>query len=329
MPMAPASSLQLVDPHQDNWRVGNWQAVPTNTSATLQWQYVTLTGSATQPTLLVCMHGTAGDVYVDDLKLVAGNVPEAGANLIQDGDFESPLTGPWTLSTNMVNSSISTAIKHSGNASLHVVATSPGDTVSQAIWENTSPIVTNDTYTLSYWYLPSTNGTQMLIRLSGSTSGSGTVYSLNNISPPAPGAAIATFTPDRANSVLTNLQVFPSLWLNEVQADNLNGTTNRAGQRCRWIEIFNPGSNAVSLNGIYLANNYTNLLQWAFPTNANIGAGQFKVIFADNLTNLTTTNELHASFVPPSGTGSLALTRLATNGQPQVLDYLDYQNISA
>ena len=52
------------------------------------------------------------------------------------------------------------------------------------------------------------------------------------------------------------------------------------------------------------------------------------MIFADGLTNLSTTNELHASFILPSGTGSLALTRLATNGQQQVLDYVDYQNIN-
>ncbi len=44
---------------------------------------------------------TAGDCYVDDLCLVAGSVPEAGANLLTDGDFESPLSGPWTVSANM------------------------------------------------------------------------------------------------------------------------------------------------------------------------------------------------------------------------------------
>ena len=51
------------------------------------------------------------------------------------------------------------------------------------------------------------------------------------------------------------------------------------------------------------------------------------MIFADGQTNLSTTNELHTSFILPSGTGSVALTRLATNGQQQVLDYVDYQNI--
>ena len=135
-------------------------------------------------------------------------------------------------------------------------------------------------------------------------------------------------TPARRNSAGAALTPFPSIWINELQADNLNGITNRAGQHTGWLELYNPGTNVIPLNGLYLANNYTNLLQWAFPTNATINAGQFEVVFADAQTNLSTTNELHASFVLPSGSGSLALTRLATNGQQQVLDYVDYQNIN-
>ena len=138
----------------------------------------------------------------------------------------------------------------------------------------------------------------------------------------------AAATPAKRNSVAAALTPFPSLWLNEVQADNLTGITNRAGQHAPWLELYNPGTNSLSLNGLYLANNYTNLLQWPFPANASLNPGQFKVIFADGLTNLATTNELHTGFGLPSRTGSLALTRLATNGLPQVLDYLDYQNIN-
>jgi hypothetical protein len=137
-----------------------------------------------------------------------------------------------------------------------------------------------------------------------------------------------TATPSALNGVANSLAPFPSLWINELQADNLNGITNSAGQHTGWLELYNPSTNLISLNGLYLANNYTNLLQWPFPTNAVINAGQFKVIFADGLTNLSTTNELHANFILPGGSGSLALTRLATNGQQQVLDYVDYQNIS-
>ncbi|HEY1790009.1 MAG TPA: lamin tail domain-containing protein [Verrucomicrobiae bacterium] len=135
-----------------------------------------------------------------------------------------------------------------------------------------------------------------------------------------------TATPDAPNSVAASLAPFPPLWINELQADNLTGITNSAGQHTGWLELYNPGTNVISLGGLYLANNYSNLLQWPFPGNAVINAGQFEVIFADGETNLSTANELHTSFVLPSGSGSLALTRLA-NGQEQVLDYMDYQNI--
>jgi hypothetical protein len=326
--LVAGSSLQLMDPRQDNWRVGNWAAVLTNApAAPPQWQYVTLTGTAPKSQLLICMHGAAGDVYIDDLKLVAGSVAEAGPNLLTNGGFETPLTGPWTASTNMINSVISTTVKHSGNASLHVIATSFGDAINQAIWENTATLVTNGTYTLSYWYLPSTNGTQLLVRLSGSSPNSGQVYSLQDIQPPAIVQQLIV-TPGATNSVLTNLTLFPSLWINELQADNLTGITNSAGQRTAWLELFNPSTNTVSLSGLYLANDYTNLTQWAFPANAAINPGQFKVIFADGQGSLSTTNELHTSFVLPKGAGSLALTRLTTNAQLQVLDYLNYTNLA-
>ncbi len=133
-------------------------------------------------------------------------------------------------------------------------------------------------------------------------------------------------TPGTHNSVAASLPPFPSLWINELQADNLTGVTNSAGQHAPWLELYNPGTNAISLSGLYLANNYTNLLQWAFPSNAVINAGQFEVIFADGLTNLSTTNELHAGFILPASSGSLALSRLYES-QPQVFDYIDYTNL--
>jgi len=315
------ASLQLIDPHQDNWRVGNWAAVLPNTAVTPQWTYVTATGTASSSLFYIYLQ-SAGDVYVDDVKLVAGSVPETGVNTLADGDFESGFPGSWTVSPNLAGSVFSTVIKHSGNASLHLISTAAGSTQSSAIWQTISPTLTaNATYTLSFWYLQSTNGGPLTLRLSGS----GTVATVN---PAPPATYLASATPSAPNSVAASVTPFPSLWINEVQADNLNGITNSAGQHTGWLELYNPGTNVLSLKGLYLANNYTNLLQWAFPSNAVINAGQFKVIFADALTNLSTTNELHANFILPSGTGSLALTRLGAIGQAQVLDYVDYENIS-
>lgn len=315
------ASLQLVDALQDNWRAGNWLAALPGSPAAPQWTYVTATGTASSSLIYVYLQ-SAGDVYVDDLKLVAGSVAEAGANTLTNGGFETAFPGPWNVSANLTSSVLNTVIKHSGNASLHLISTAAGSTQSSALWQNISPALNaNATYTLSFWYLPNTNGGPLTLCLSGS----GIVATVNP-APPTP--LLAANTPTTANSVTNSLTPFPSLWINELQAANLNGLTNRVGQRVPWLELYNPSTNVLSLNGIFLANNYTNLLQWAFPTNASINAGQFKIIFADTLTNLTTTNELHASFTLPSRTGSLALTRVANNGQAQVLDFVDYTDIN-
>jgi hypothetical protein len=150
-------------------------------------------------------------------------------------------------------------------------------------------------------------------------------WSVARTNPPGPVPAPAT--PGASNSVYAALPPFPPLWINELQADNLTGVTNGAGQRAPWLELYNQGTNAVPLSGLCLANNYTNLTQWAFPANAMISPREFKIIFADGQVNLSTTNELHTSFTLPSGAGHLALSRLATNGPAQVLDYIDYTNL--
>jgi hypothetical protein len=134
-------------------------------------------------------------------------------------------------------------------------------------------------------------------------------------------------TPGATNSDAVALPPFPPLWINEVQADNLTGITNGAGQRSGWLELFNPTTSTVSLSGLYLSTNYSSLTAWMFPPGATIKPGEFKVIFTDGQVALSTTNELHTTFALSSGSGSLALTRLY-QGQPQVLDYLDYTNLA-
>jgi hypothetical protein len=133
-------------------------------------------------------------------------------------------------------------------------------------------------------------------------------------------------SPDAPNTVAASLPPFPPLWINEVEPVNLTGLTNSAGQHAAWLELYNPSTNSVALTNLYLTGDYTNLANWAFPSGAAINPGQFLVIFADGQSNLSTLNELHASFALAPGTGGVALSRLY-NGQPQVLDYVNYTNL--
>ncbi|MBU6400658.1 MAG: hypothetical protein KGS61_10090, partial [Verrucomicrobia bacterium] len=108
---------------------------PTNSG----WRYVTATGYASSSTLYLYLIGP-GEGYIDDLQLVVGTVPGVGVNLIRNGGFESPLvTNDWTISANLAGSGITTNVAHSGNASLHLVASQGGTTKSSAIWQVMAP----------------------------------------------------------------------------------------------------------------------------------------------------------------------------------------------
>lgn len=133
------------------------------------WVQARFTGTATTTSAIYIYLSGAGNAYVDDMILVAGTNAGVGVNLLQNGDFEAPLSGTWSNSTDFTNSTISTTIAHSGNSSLQVVATAGGSGANDSITQNIAPALVNGgTYTLSYWYLPAEPGITLTARLSGS-----------------------------------------------------------------------------------------------------------------------------------------------------------------
>jgi uncharacterized protein (DUF1800 family) len=143
-------------------------ATPTNEPATVNptWIYATATGTAGRNAVYLYLDAP-GVAYVDDLKIVAGSVPEVGQNLLPEGDFENALSANWTFAPNTTNSEISGLVAHSGNASLLMDFSRGGSTDSSAIVVSNLPLTLNATYTISYWYVPSQRGS-LTVRLSGS-----------------------------------------------------------------------------------------------------------------------------------------------------------------
>ena len=88
--------------------------------------------------------------------------------------------------------------------------------------------------------------------------------------------------------------------INEVMANNMTIVANHASLFSDWIEIYNSGTNALPLDGYYLANNYTNLAQWAFPTNTTLNAGQFLVVYVDGNSSESISNDFPAPVSPVS-----------------------------
>ncbi|MEM1321062.1 MAG: CotH kinase family protein [Bacteroidota bacterium] len=72
-----------------------------------------------------------------------------------------------------------------------------------------------------------------------------------------------------------------TLYINEIMASNSTVIADEEGEFDDWIELYNGGSDAVNLNGLYLTDNLNNPDKWAFP-DITLGAGQFLLIWADD-----------------------------------------------
>jgi hypothetical protein len=310
---ASGSSLQLIDPSQDNDRVGNWTAVNTNGMAPPRWRYVSLTGKASASRLVLSL-SAPGEVILDDLTLVAGLTPAGGPNLVRNGGFESPLTDGWTASADYSATEIAHTIRRSGSGALRLVSQGSNGSVLQEI----SPALTpGQYYTLSYWYYPGQSETELTVQIDGV--GLTSQHS-------AQVEILARRTPGTLNSVRIPLGPLPSLWINEVQTQNISGPADASGKREPWLELFNSGTRSINLKDCYLTDHYTNLAQWAFPTDAVIHPGQFLLVWADGESSQTTASEWHASFRLGPAVGQVALSRVQ-NGMWIVLDYLDYTGL--
>jgi hypothetical protein len=305
-------SLQLMDPDEDNARVSNW-----NDGS--GWRYITYTGTI-QGSATLSARGTnffiwltsPGEVFLDDMKLVAGSVPEAGVNVLINGDFEQPLGTTWTALGNHSGTAQSTVASHTGSGSLRLVSTGVGSTSGHFLRQFIPGNAANMTFTLSFWMLPSTNGNTITIRT-------------------APGSAFQnTFsirpiyaTPGAPNALTRDLPPYPSLWINEVQAVNPSGARDNLGEAEPWIELYNGGSSAINLEGYYLSDDFSVLTKWAFPAGSSINPGEFKLIWADNEISESTLTHLHTSIALNAPTGSVALAR-SISGEMQIVDYLNY-----
>ena len=92
-----------------------------------------------------------------------------------------------------------------------------------------------------------------------------------------------TTTPTPAAENLINVpegtsEVSPGtgqLLINEFMADNDNAVEDpdEAGAYEDWFEIYNPGSNAVDMSGMYISDNLNNATKWQVPAGVVIPAG--------------------------------------------------------
>ncbi|MBN1505612.1 MAG: lamin tail domain-containing protein, partial [Sedimentisphaerales bacterium] len=108
-----------------------------------------------------------------------------------------------------------------------------------------------------------------------------------------------------------------SVVINELMASNSKTARDPQGQYDDWIELYNPGSQAVNMAGMYLTDDPDVPTKWRFPANdasmTTIPADGYLLIWADGDIGDT---GLHASFRLNSGGDTLVL--VAADGRTVV-----------
>ena len=70
------------------------------------------------------------------------------------------------------------------------------------------------------------------------------------------------------------------LVINEFMADNETTIADQDGEYDDWIELYNNGTEEISLLGYFLSDDINEQNKWAFP-DVSIGAGEYLIIWAD------------------------------------------------
>ena len=87
--------------------------------------------------------------------------------------------------------------------------------------------------------------------------------------------------------------------ISEFMSSNTNTIEDVDDDASDWIEIYNAGSTATTLDRWYLTDN-ANPTKWAFP-NQTIQAGEYLVVFASGKNRAVAGQELHTNFQMAAG----------------------------
>jgi len=133
---------------------------------------------------------------------------------------------------------------------------------------------------------------------------------LQNVQAQQAGRYFATVS-DASHSVISSPAVLNvlSAWgpvITEFMAQNDGAVLDEDGDAPDWIEIFNPGPDAVNLQDWSLTDDPFNLTKWRFPP-TNLAVNGFMLVFASGKNRVSPGAPLHTSFHLDAGGGYVAL----------------------
>ncbi len=119
-------------------------------------------------------------------------------------------------------------------------------------------------------------------------------------------------------SVLARNWRYRSLMISEFSASNNAVIADEDGDYPDWIEVYNPSSQTVELDGLYLTDTSLDLTKWRFP-DVRIEGGQMLVVFASGKDRAVAGIPLHTNFSLDKDGGNLAL--VCSDGSSVIDDY--------
>lgn len=136
---------------------------------------------------------------------------------------------------------------------------------------------------------------------------------------------IGKFSPQRAeyeyHTIIANTSnpTTGELVINEFMASNDATIADQDGEFDDWIELYNNGSTSIDLEGYYLSDDATDLMQWAFPAGTVIDGNSYLIVWADNDEDQS---GLHSNFKLSAAAESVILSD-ASGGIIDEISYID------
>ena len=171
------TSLELINPHQDN---GNYQAwLGSEERDKAEWQYISYTRTCTQsrneeawPKFHMHLQG-AGEVLIDDIRLTSTDTPffaratRRQGELIVNGSFEYGLED-WAIIGTHIDSHTAAEAPQHGRKNFKLVATSAGNTGPNHVEIPLESVLeAGKAYTISFWAKWQKGNNLLLTRCSG------------------------------------------------------------------------------------------------------------------------------------------------------------------
>lgn len=97
-------------------------------------------------------------------------------------------------------------------------------------------------------------------------------------------------------------------YISEFLADNRAGLRDEDGDSSDWIELFNPDTRPVALDGWFLTDSTNRLAKWRVPP-VTLAPNTYLLVFASGKNRTNTSGRLHTSFRLSDDGGYLALVR--------------------